>query len=67
MTNNRFSGTRRGRRWDTHCDPFVSGPALAIERTPGPVCLTAGSTHGSGRFSGAATHKQVCLSLAIPQ
>ena len=23
-----------------NCEPFVPGPALAIERTPGPVCLS---------------------------
>ena len=24
-----------------HCDPLVLGPALAMDRMPGPVCLTA--------------------------
>jgi len=23
-----------------NCEPFVPGPALAIERTPGPVCFS---------------------------
>ena len=22
-----------------NCDPFVSGPALAMDNTPGPTCL----------------------------
>ena len=25
----------------TYCEPFVLGPALAMDRIPGPVCLTA--------------------------
>lgn len=28
---------------DTYCEPFVLGPALAIDKTPGPVCFTADS------------------------
>jgi len=25
-----------------NCDPFVRGPAFAIERTPGPECRSSG-------------------------
>jgi len=25
----------------TYCEPFVLGPALAMDRIPGPVCFTA--------------------------
>ena len=32
--------SRVGRAHRKNCEPLVPGPALAIESTPGPVCLS---------------------------
>ena len=44
ISSARLNMSTAGIQRKTYCEPFVLGPALAMDRIPGPVCFTAHCT-----------------------